>query len=113
MVSAALKLVSVICTFFVLVSFGLFAYDQASVNSKAQATSVTTGTYVNKGNALPHHPAQPRRLIDGAAHTLTAPFRALVKGDSLWAVWITSTLLGVLVYGVGLGFVARFVRLQY
>ena len=110
-VSSALKVVSIVCCALVVVSFALFAYDQASASSKGQVAAVVTARYASTGNPVPRHPAQPRRFIDGAAHVLTSPFRSLVHGDSAWAVWISSTVLALLLYGVGLGFLARFIRM--
>ena len=111
-IASFLKVVSLVCSGLVLASFVMFAYDQTSASSRNQVKSVTTGQYSSNGNPLPRHPGQPRKFIDGAARTLTSPFRSIVHGDSAWAVWIVATLLGLLVYGVGIGFVARFARLR-
>jgi len=109
-VASVLKLVSLSCCALVVASFALFAYDQASANSKGQVASVVSGRYSSANNPLPRHPGQPRRFIDGAAHALTSPIRSAMSGDSAWPVWIVATVFGLLVYGVGIGFVARFLR---
>jgi hypothetical protein len=54
--------------------------------------------------------SQPRRFIDGAARTLTRPFRGIVHTSSAWVLEIVPTLIGLLVWGVGIGYLARFSR---
>ena len=110
MISRLLFWVSLVSCLLVLASFVLFVYDQASGADKhqlAELTGQSNGTTSSRG--LDRH--QPRRFIDGAAHVLTSPFRLLVAGDSIWAVWISSTVLALLVYGLGLGFLSRVARL--
>jgi len=55
-----------------------------------------------------HGRAQPRLFIDEAANVLTSPFDSIVPSDSAWVDHILPTLFSLLVYGVGLGFVARY-----
>ena len=54
-----------------------------------------------------HAKGQPAKFIDGAAAELTSPFRSLIKTNSVWVLEIVPTLLALLVYGVGLGYLAR------
>jgi hypothetical protein len=85
--------------------------DQVSHASKQQVNQLATGT---AGPSTTHgtstSPGQPRRFIDGAARTLTSPFRSLVGSNSRWSVELASTLLALLVYGLGLGYLARYSR---
>jgi hypothetical protein len=54
--------------------------------------------------------SQPRLFIDNAASALTSPFRSLVQSDSQWVERGLPTILALLVYGVGIGYLARFSR---
>jgi hypothetical protein len=97
-----------VCCGLVVLSFALFAFGQASGASKTQVAELNsvapTTTHVV-------HPAgQPRRFIDGAAHALTSPFRSFIHSTSTWAIEIASTLLALLAYGIGLGYLARWAR---
>jgi hypothetical protein len=111
-----------ICCTLVLASLGLFAFDQANGASRHQVAtlgSATTGTITTAPTAAPTtaattaHPqpqGQPGRFINGAAGVLTAPFRPLVRSSSDWASRIGYTLLALIVYGFGLGYLARWAR---
>jgi hypothetical protein len=107
-----LALTAYVCCGLVIVSFALFARDQLAGASEHQQTELVAGP-TQTGSSTPraaHHPAQPRRFIDGAASALTSPFRSLVHSGSAWVSHGVSTLLALLVYGVGLGFLARYSR---
>lgn len=52
-----------------------------------------------------------RKAIDSAFSTVSSPFSGLTNGMSgVWASHIVNTLLVLLIYGFGLGFVARLLR---
>jgi hypothetical protein len=107
----ALVLIAFVCCALVIASFGLFALDQISGASKHQQSEIAAGTTTTAGTTpTPAHHAQPRRFIDGAWRALTSPFRSVVKSDSDWVDHIVPTLFALLVYGVGLGFLARYSR---
>src|SRR5260370_619470 len=109
--SRALSTCALICCALVALSFTLFATDQLSHASKQQVNQLATGTASpSTTNATSTSHGQPRRFIDDAARTLTSPFRSLVGSTSRWSVELASTLLALLVYGAGLGFLARFSR---
>jgi hypothetical protein len=106
-----LVLVAVACCTLVAVSFALFARDQiAGASQHQQHELASSATAVSSAPAdSVHQQAQPRRFIDGAARALTAPFRSLVESSSSqWVLHLIPTLIGLLVYGVGLGYLARY-----
>lgn len=125
-VPRALAMCSCICCVLVLTSLGLFAFSQANGASQHQvatlgptpttpgttATAVTTtsGSTPGAASATVQPPGQPKRFIDDAAGVLTAPFRSLVRSNSEWARRIGYTLLALIVYGFGLGYLARWAR---
>jgi hypothetical protein len=109
-----LVLVAYVCCGLVVASFVMFARDQISGASIHQQNEIAVGA--------PHDPGvtpvgtrygQPRRFIDGAARALTAPFRSIVQSDSEWVLHSVPTLFALLVYGVGLGYLARYSSGRY
>ncbi len=86
----------------------MFARDQLAGASNHQQNELLAGSAATSAPAA-HH-AQPRRFIDGAASALTSPFRSIVQSDSQWAVHGIETLLALIAYGLGLGYLARFSR---
>ncbi|HUO69991.1 MAG TPA: hypothetical protein VMU39_04375 [Solirubrobacteraceae bacterium] len=105
----ALVLTAFVCCGLVAASFALFARDQLAGASAHQQSQLAANAPISPGVTPIHHSgAQPRRFIDGAAKVLTTPFRAIIQSDSAWVVHGVPTFLALLVYGVGLGFLARF-----
>jgi len=109
-IARVLKLASIACCAILLLSFGLFAYDQASGASDRNLTIMTGQAPVpsKPGSSPDQH--QPRRFIDQAAQELTQPVRSAMHTDSVWGIELTATIAGLLVYGLGLGYLARYVR---
>jgi hypothetical protein len=101
----ALVLAAFVCCGLVLVSFTLFARDQLAGASAQQQNSLVSGS----AKAPPaHHRGQPRRFIDSAAHDLSSPFSSIVQSNNDWVTHGVPTIFALLVYGVGLGYLARF-----
>ena len=104
-----LVLTAFVCCGLVVASFTLFARDQLAGASAHQQNEIATMSPTTPGVTPVHHSgAQPRRFIDGAAKTLTSPFRSIVPSDSAWVLHGLPTFFALLVYGVGLGFLARY-----
>jgi hypothetical protein len=106
-----LVLIAYACCALVVASFAMFARDQIAGASIHQQREIAVNA--------PHTPGvtpvstghgQPRRFIDGASRALTAPFRSIVQSDSQWTLHALPTLFALLVYGVGLGYLARYSR---
>jgi hypothetical protein len=107
----AIVLVALACSGLVLASFVMFARDQISGAAKQQANAVSSpppGQVPVPSKPKPQ--GQPGRFIDGAASDLTSPFRSIVQSGSAWVQRGIPTVLALLVYGVGLGYLARFSR---
>jgi hypothetical protein len=105
----ALVLIALVCSGLIVASFALFVRDQVSGASKHQQNALAT----RAPNPPPltqvgHQKAQPRRFIDGAASTLTSPFTSIVQSDSQWVLHGLPTLFALLVYGGGIGYLARY-----
>jgi hypothetical protein len=93
----------------VVASFTLFVHDQLVTGSKHQQDALVVAS-APATPAAPHHHVvgQPRRFIDGAAHALTSPFDSIVASDSPWVKHGMPMVFGLLVYGLGLGYLARY-----
>lgn len=105
----AIVLVALGCCGLVLASFVMFARDQIASASTHQANEVVSSVPVQTPPP-PHVESQPGRFIDGAASKLTSPFRSIIQSSSTWVERGLPTLLALLVYGGGLGFLARYSR---
>ena len=95
------------CCGLVIASFALFVRDQLQQGSNHQVQMLNNTEPTGPAQA-PTVPGQPKRFIDGAAHDLTSPFGSIVSSDSPWVNNMVPDLLALLVYGGGLGFVARY-----
>jgi hypothetical protein len=108
--AALLRLISLLCCAFVLVSFLLFAIVQTSSASKGQASAVTSGQVSGQdANAKPiSHEKQPRRFIDQVSEKLNSPWNGVVSTTNKWVGHLIPTAISLLVYGFLLSFVARY-----
>jgi hypothetical protein len=111
-INRLLTYMSIACCALVIVSFGLFARDQMAGASEHQQTELAAGlpSTAAGGPSSNHAHRQPRRFIDGAASALEAPFKSVVSTQSEWVKHIFPAIFALLVYGLGLGFLARFTR---
>jgi hypothetical protein len=111
MVYRGLALISTVCCALVLASFGLFALDQLSGASKNQQNQIASGVPTKPGVAQSSNQhSQPRRFIDSAAKVLTSPFRSVVQSNNDWVQHAVPLFFALLVYGIGLGYLARYSR---
>jgi hypothetical protein len=104
-----LVLTSFACCALVTLSFTMFARDQLAGASEHQQQEIVAGS-PPAPRAVPVHTAhgQPRRFIDAAAHALTSPFDSVVLSNSAWVSRGVPALLALVVYGLGLGYLARY-----
>jgi hypothetical protein len=96
-----------------LISFGFFASDQAGAGSKKTVSQIavndsseSTPTQAPAPKEKKHNPV--RTAIEKVNDQLVSPFSGIVAGDSPWTEHIAQTVLAFLVFGLGLGFVARY-----
>ena len=111
-INRLLTYMSIACCGLVIVSFGLFARDQMAGASKHQQTELAAGLPATAagGSSSSQATHQPRRFIDGAASALEAPFESIVSTHSEWVSHIFPAVFALLIYGLGLGYLARFSR---
>lgn len=106
MVHRFLVTCSFVCCVLVIASFAFFAVDQISGASSHQVAQIAGGSPTPPAQH-PHHGAL-RRFVDRSASDLTYPFHSLVQSSSQWANEIVLLVLALTIYGVGLGYLARF-----
>lgn len=107
--AAILRAASRIVCLIVVVSFAIFAIGQTSKASVHQQNKVSETTTV----AQPSHESAVHEAIDEVAGKLTSPFSGITAGsNSEWVVRGVGTLVALLVYGVGLGYLARVLRIR-
>jgi hypothetical protein len=106
MVNRALGTLSFVACALIIASFAFFAVDQLSGASQQQA-AVTAGTPIPGHKSDPDR-KQPRRFVDSAARSLTSPFNSLLRSGSKWADQLFLLVIGLTVYGVGLGYLRRY-----
>ena len=112
MISRAVNFVSIACCALVVLSFAMFARDQmAGASAHQQSALVAGATPAPTGTtgAEPH--AQPRRFIDDAAKVLTRPF-AFISSSNQWVKQGLPAVFALIVYGVGLGYISRYVSVR-
>jgi hypothetical protein len=127
-ISSLLRLASIACSAVLLISFGAFASDQARQGSQktvaAIASAEVAGPSPDRTNLNAPSPGATtermreqqhgglREKIDDANDALVSPFNGVTSADSIWAQRIVAGLLALLVFGVGLGFLARLAALR-
>ena len=133
-----LRLAAVVACFIAIASFALFAVNQTGtasahqqkvLNGEAPAPSVA-GEPNAAGEAQPgsfglhrpgvrsrpagsEHEGSPRKLLDEASEALASPFSGLLASwSSEWTERTERLRLVLVVYGFGLGFLARVLRVR-
>ena len=109
-----LRVASIAICLIVGASFVVFAVDQTKSASSGQQAALKNGT--ERGSALAdsrQHKNGFHKAIDEAASTFTSPFSGIVSASkSEWGDEMVKLLLALLVYGFGLGYLARFIRVR-
>lgn len=109
LVARVLRLASIAICAIAILYFATFALDQTSSASSHQQAQVSAG---EPSSSAPAKKSGLHEAIDQAFEKLASPFAGVVSGASgAWAVHIADTLLVLVVYGFGLGFVSRLLKL--
>jgi hypothetical protein len=108
----ALRAIAVVTSVIIALSFILFAAEEVSDASKQQQTAVVDpGPRAGQARAQRHTKA--REAIDDANDVVLRPFAGLVEGSSsAWVQRGVPTLLGLLLYGIGLAYLARLLQVR-
>jgi predicted PurR-regulated permease PerM len=115
-----LRLASIVICLIVVASFAIFAVQQTKSASGRQTEAVAKGE-PSTAPAQAAHPASSQstshegavhKAIDEVSTKLTSPFAGVVSSSSEWASRGVKLLIALVVYGFGLGFLARMLRVR-
>ncbi len=108
-----LLLASRIVCLIVIASFVVFVVDQTGSASAHQQNEISEGSAPTSSASNPKHESTLHRTLDETSDALTSPFAGVVSGsNSTWVVHIVRTVLALLVYGFGIAFLVRFIRVR-
>ena len=115
MLERVLRIVAILVSLVVVVSFGLFAIDELNGASSRNEAKLAQDLESNPPPAAERQREKDhgaiRETIDDANDVVVSPFEGIVStSDSRWAQRGVPALLALLVFGLGLGFLARFMR---
>ena len=116
-----IRLVAIVTSLIVLLGFGFFAVDEMDKGSKTQQQAldrelsgsnaeldvVPVSPTPDEENAREAQNSSVREVVDDANDVLLAPFANLIDSNSSWVQHGIPALLALLLYGVGLGFLAN------
>jgi hypothetical protein len=106
-----LRLASFVICLIVIASFVIFATDQTKTASKHQTEAVTGSSGASTSPSA--HQSSLHKGIDEASEELTSPFAGIVSGSgSEWVIRGVKLLLALVVYGFGLSYLARVLRVR-
>jgi hypothetical protein len=117
---AILRLLAIAASVVIAISFLLFATDEMDRGSKTQQRALANETGVPEPDLAQVSPAPEeeavreqehsavREAIDDANDVLLQPFSNVADSSSNWVIRGVPTLLGLLIYGLGLGLLANF-----
>lgn len=104
-------LASRIVCLIVIAWFAVFVVDQSKAAASQQIGELAGASQHAQAPAAAKRSGLTKTL-DEVTKTVTAPFASITSGRSPWAAHGLDTLLVLLVYGFGFGFLARLVRLR-
>jgi hypothetical protein len=107
-----LRLASFVICLIVVASFVIFAAQQTKSASKQQ-TEAVSGNSSASSTKTSTHESSLHKDIDEASTELTSPFAGIVSGSSSeWVIRGVKLLLALVVYGFGLSYLARVLRVR-
>jgi hypothetical protein len=114
---AILRLLAIAASVIIALGFVLFAVDEVDGASKGQRQALAQQTGVPDTAEVAPAPEDEaarasqntsiREAIDDANDVLLAPFSDITGSKDSWVIRGVPTLLGLLLYGLGLGLVAN------
>lgn len=112
--TALLRVASRVACLIVIVSFALFVVEQASSASSRQQNALlgtAVGSVAPSSKHKSSHKSALHRTIDEVAERILSPFSGVTAGDTnQWVIRGVGTLLALLVYGIGIGYLTRVMR---
>jgi len=114
---SAIRVLAIAISVVVVLGFAMFAIDETDKGSKAQQAKLarelnTLAPDAQQEAARERKHGALREAIDDANDVLLRPFAELVDSDSAWVNHGVPALLGLLIYGFGLGMLANMLPKQ-
>ncbi len=118
MLEALLRIAALAVSAIAIVSFGLFALDESRAASQRSAEEIAGTRAARQPDPSPKQErareaahSGTRELVDDANDVLVSPIAGLVEAKvDKWVRRGVPGLLALVVFGVGLSFLARFAR---
>jgi hypothetical protein len=108
-----LRLLSWVICLIVLASFLIFVVEQTSSASTHQQEELIEHPSASTGAPASKHESTLHKKIDEAANFFMSPFASAVSGShSEWVIHGVKTVLALLIYGFGLSYLARVIRVR-
>ena len=108
-----IRLASVIICLIVILSFLVFAVNQTKSASGHQREELgESSSAVHHGTTSTNKESSIHKGLDEASEELTSPFSGIASGSSEWANRGIRLILALLLYGFGLGYLARMLRVR-
>jgi len=113
LIASLLRLLSIVICLIVAASFLIFVVEQTSSASNHQQEELIEHPSASTGAPAVKHESTLHKKIDEAANFFTSPFAGIVSGsNSQWVIHGVKTVLALLVYGFGLSYLARVIRVR-
>jgi hypothetical protein len=115
---SVIRFLAIAISVVVVIGFALFAIDEADKGSKTQQAKLerelgtTVAPNASQETLRERNHGVVREAIDDANDVLLRPFADLVDSDDAWVSHGIPALLALLIYGVGLGFLANMLPQQ-
>jgi predicted PurR-regulated permease PerM len=108
-----IRVASIVICLIVLVSFAVFAINQTKSASGHQREVLgESAASVNEGSSAKHKESSAHKTLDEVASKLTSPFSGIVTSSSEWAKETFNLVMALLIYGFGLSYIARVLRVR-
>ena len=115
MLARPIRIAAIVASVFVALGWGLFALDQARGASNESVAGIKgdpatfSDPSPDQERAREKVHSKPREFVDDVNDVLLAPFAWLTdQSGSQWVRRSIPALIALIVYGFGLGFLARF-----
>ena len=114
MLERPLRIIAIVLSLIIATGFAMFALDEFNRASSAQRNELAgyekTDPEPAGERAREKRHSVAREYIDDANDILLKPFAGVVNSGSRWVQRGVPTLLGLLIYGFLLAYLARFMR---
>jgi len=108
-----LRVASLVICAIVVASFATFAVEQTKSASGHQQAELKGEVAPGSAVSTSSKEGSVHKKLDEAFNELTSPFASIVSGSSSeWAIRGVKLLLALLIYGFGLSYLARVLRVR-